>query len=154
MAVNVVVTGGGPAEVEAARAAASAWTAGHHAAGAKVEPFRPDTVVHAVYSNPEVAQVGNHGSADTRSLSYQRLLRSQLSDREGFIKLGHDEKQKITGAVAVGWLAADPWCCLRKCCILPVLRFEGKTWICLFSVSSEHLGVGGNLDLWESRCQR
>jgi dihydrolipoamide dehydrogenase len=89
------------------RAMTQAWTAGRHAAGAKVEPFRPDTVVHAVYSNPEVAQVGNPGRADTLSLSYQRLLRSQLSDCEGFIKLGHDEKQKITGAVAVGSLASD-----------------------------------------------
>ena len=72
MAVNVVVTGGGPAEVEAARAAASAWTAGCHAACAKIEPFRPDTLVHAMYSNPEASQAGNLGSPDTRSLSYQR----------------------------------------------------------------------------------
>jgi hypothetical protein len=50
--------------------------------------------------------------------------------------------------------AADPWCCLSKCCMLPMLRFEGKNRIYLFSVSSERLDAGCSLDPWESGCWR
>jgi dihydrolipoamide dehydrogenase len=40
------------------RAMAQAWVAGKHAAGADVPAFREETVIHAIYSEPQVAQVG------------------------------------------------------------------------------------------------
>ncbi len=89
------------------RAMAQAWIAGRHAAGVKVEEFLPETVVHAVYSCPEVAQVGSLSSVHKVTVPYEGLLKSRLSDRKGFIKLGYDEDRKITGAVAVGSFASD-----------------------------------------------
>jgi dihydrolipoamide dehydrogenase len=89
------------------RAMAQAWTAGRHAAGAEVKPFLPETIVHAVYSYPEVAQVGNLRSPHDVTVRYQRLLKSRLSGYQGFLKLAFDEDRKITGGVTVGPNAAD-----------------------------------------------
>jgi pyruvate/2-oxoglutarate dehydrogenase complex dihydrolipoamide dehydrogenase (E3) component len=92
------------------RAMAQAWVAGKHAAGATVVPFRADSVVHAIYSEPQVAQVGiveGDGLQRVR-VDYSEGLKLHLApNAEGFVTLAFDTSRRITGAVAVGMHAAD-----------------------------------------------
>lgn len=89
------------------RAMAQGWVARIHAAGGNVKPVLPEAVVHAVYSSPEVAQVGNLRSRNRVTVQYEGQLKSRFSDHQGLLKLAFDVDRRITGAVAIGPHAAD-----------------------------------------------
>lgn len=92
------------------RAMAQAWTAGKHAAGAETPPFHENTVVAAIYSEPQVAQVGQWDTeAATVTLPFAANLKATLSpDAEGFVKLAYNQESgALLGAVAIGSHAAD-----------------------------------------------
>lgn len=95
------------------KAMAQGWIAGQRATGGAVDAYRPETMIEAVYSDPQVAQVGlSHGDAgpvrEVR-MGYDALLKAALLDEtEGFIKLRADAGDgSLLGATAVGAHAAD-----------------------------------------------
>ncbi|NTU82440.1 MAG: NAD(P)/FAD-dependent oxidoreductase [Chloroflexales bacterium] len=102
---------GGP--MLANRAMAQAWVAGRHAAGQTVAPYRPESVVHAVYADPEVAQVGQvadlSGSIQTVRVPFAAGLKAHLvGDAGGWVELAFEPASGLVrGAVAVGRHAAD-----------------------------------------------
>jgi dihydrolipoamide dehydrogenase len=98
------------------RAMTQARVAGRHAAGADTLPFRPETVVHAIYSDPQVAQVGNMMDAESTRvrLPFAAVLKTHLipegesSTDGGFLELAYDKRNRaLLGGVAVGPHAAD-----------------------------------------------
>lgn len=92
------------------RAMSQARVAGRHAAGVSVAPFRADSVVQAIYSEPQVAQVGEiEGDGITVvRVDYSEGLKSHLmAQGKGFVALAFDRNHRITGGVAVGSQAAD-----------------------------------------------
>lgn len=102
---------GGP--MLANKAMVQARIAGRHASGAATQVFHPESVVHAIYSEPQVAQVGRlqneQGLLKTVQLPYESTLKAHLlPDGTGFIKLAFDLRdRKVTGALAAGFHAAD-----------------------------------------------
>ena len=97
---------GGP--MVANRATAMARVAGHHAAGAEVAPYNPDAVVAAVYSDPEVAQVGQLDGFGSKRVGYNAGLKAHLlGEPDGFVELVYDESGRVTGGLAVGSHAGD-----------------------------------------------
>jgi dihydrolipoamide dehydrogenase len=102
---------GGP--MLANRAMAQAWVAGRHAAGQMPAPYRPETVVHAVYADPEVAQVGlvadPQGSLQSVRVPFAAGLKTHLvDDTGGWVELAFEPASGLVrGAVAVGRHAAD-----------------------------------------------
>lgn len=89
------------------RAMAQAWVAGNHAAGAEIAPFRAESVVAAVYSAPQMAQVGTL-SGKIVTLDYGAGMKPHLAGQTtGFVKLAAGDDGVICGAVAVGDHAAD-----------------------------------------------
>lgn len=94
---------GGP--MLANKAVVQAWIAGRHAAGVDTAPYRPETVVSAIYSEPQAAQVGDwDDEARTIHLSYEAALKAHLAaEGEGFIELAYDpHDRRVLGAVAAG----------------------------------------------------
>ncbi|WP_420631447.1 dihydrolipoyl dehydrogenase family protein [Candidatus Leptofilum sp.] len=94
------------------RAMAMARVAGLHAAGAQVTPFNPSAVVAAVYSEPQVAQVGttyaDDGSIQTTRLGFGAVMKAHLlGETEGFVELAFDGERKVVGGTAVGPHAGD-----------------------------------------------
>ncbi|MCB0197881.1 MAG: NAD(P)/FAD-dependent oxidoreductase [Anaerolineae bacterium] len=99
------------------KAMAQGWIAGRHVAGASVAPYRSETVVEAVYTEPQVAQVGlskiearEAGHAvQVRHLDYGANLKAMLmDDTVGFVKLVADaDDGTVLGASAVGDHATD-----------------------------------------------
>lgn len=109
--VYAVGDAAGPPMV-ANRAMAMARVAGLHAAGANVAPYNPQTVVAAVYAEPQVAQVGTtsaeDGSIQTVRLGFGAAMKAHLlGDTEGFIELAFDGARKVVGGTAVGPHAGD-----------------------------------------------
>jgi pyruvate/2-oxoglutarate dehydrogenase complex dihydrolipoamide dehydrogenase (E3) component len=102
---------GGP--MLANKAIVQARIAGRHAAGALTQPFQPQSVVHAIYSEPQVAQVGqlrdDEGLMKRVKLPYANALKAHLlPEGTGFIKLAFNPlNRQIKGALAVGFHAAD-----------------------------------------------
>jgi len=102
---------GGP--MLANKAISQARVAGRHAVGMVTQPFQPESVVHAIYSEPQVAQVGQLQNGDgllkTVKLPYRRVLKAHLlADGAGFIKLAYNPlNREIKGALAAGFHAAD-----------------------------------------------
>lgn len=96
------------APMVANRAMAQAWVAGQHAAGASPTTFQPETVVAAIYTEPQVAQVGRLDGL-TVERSFQANLKARLLPHsEGFVKLAYDEENgRLLGGAAVGPHAAD-----------------------------------------------
>ena len=107
-----------------------AVAAGRHAAGAPSQPHRPDAIVHAVYTEPALAQVGEVGQAGdaggalrSQRVSFRDCLKPWLSEpgpatdpptnpstdsAEGFLTLFCDASTgAVRGAVAVGPGAPD-----------------------------------------------
>lgn len=94
------------------RAIVQGWVAGRHAAGKTPPAFRPQTVVGAIYTEPQVAQVGSLEPGDhvhTTRLPFTAGLKAHLlPEPEGFVKLAYDGRNgRLVGAVAVGPHAAD-----------------------------------------------
>lgn len=93
-------------------AMAEARVAGLHAAKANPVPYRPETVIHAIYTEPQVAQVGRLSAPDdsltTVRLSFEEVLKAHLMPGgNGFIELAFDSNRRVTGAAAAGPHAAD-----------------------------------------------
>lgn len=94
------------------RAMAMARVAGFHAAGVDVTPFNPSSVIAAIYSDPQVAQVGKveseSGHILTTRISYGNVLKTHfLPEADGFAELAYDHDRKVTGGLAVGPHAGD-----------------------------------------------
>jgi dihydrolipoamide dehydrogenase len=99
------------------KAMAQGWIAGRHAAGASADPYRSGTLVEAVYTDPQVAQVGlTEKRAQERGrpvrvlrLGYEALLKAALLDEtEGFVQLVADaEDGTLLGASAIGAHASN-----------------------------------------------
>ncbi len=94
------------------RGMAQGWMAGLHAAGQTPAPFREDTVMAAVYTEPQVAQIGRLTGAGLRTVQtpFATMLQGHLhrAEDESFFKLAYDEADgRIVGATAVGPHAAD-----------------------------------------------
>lgn len=102
---------GGP--MLANRALAQAWIAGRTAAELPAPGYCPHTVVSAVYTVPEIAQVGivsgGEGELQRVRAAYTASLKAYLSDEtEGWVELVFDAaNRQIRGGVAVGAHAAD-----------------------------------------------
>ncbi len=100
---------GGP--MLANRAMAQAWIAGRHAAGAVTPPFQPEAIIHAVYSAPEIAQVGMLASPEAQvvRVPLSRSLKLHLLDHaEGVLMVAyHPQKRHVLGALAAGYHAAE-----------------------------------------------
>ncbi|MCP5363752.1 MAG: NAD(P)/FAD-dependent oxidoreductase [Hyphomicrobiales bacterium] len=99
------------------RGQAQARIAARHAGGADTPPFRPDTIIEAVYTQPQLAQVGLTEADAAREKiavqihrgSYAAALKPHLSgDTAGFVKiLAAPGSSRILGAGAVGDRAAE-----------------------------------------------
>ncbi len=92
------------------RAMAQAWVAGQHAAGREPVTFAPETVIGAVYTEPQVAQAGrlSGDGVKTARVSFKVGMKAHLlPEGDGFVKLAYDENGKIVGGTAVGPHAAD-----------------------------------------------
>jgi dihydrolipoamide dehydrogenase len=99
------------------KALAQGWTAGRHAAGSPTPPLLPDAVVAAVYTSPQVAQVGmteEAARAQGRTVTVLRVDSSEflkpalVQETEGFVKLVADaEDGRLLGACAAGAHAGD-----------------------------------------------
>ncbi|MCA9970655.1 MAG: NAD(P)/FAD-dependent oxidoreductase, partial [Anaerolineales bacterium] len=99
---------GGP--MIANRAMAQARTAGLHAADVPAPVCPLETVIHAIYSDPQVAQVGTLTGPGVRvaSVPYAAGLKAHLApEAEGFVKLAADAAGRLVGGTAVGTHAAD-----------------------------------------------
>ncbi len=102
---------GGP--MLANRALAQAWIAGRTAADLPAPAYCPHTVVHAVYTAPEIAQVGlvNGGEHELQRARapLSTSLKAYLSDEtEGWVELLLDPaNRQIRGGIAVGAHAAE-----------------------------------------------
>ncbi|MDW8104898.1 MAG: NAD(P)/FAD-dependent oxidoreductase [Armatimonadota bacterium] len=96
---------------------AQAYVAVRHALGVPVPPFRPELVVEAVYTQPQVAQVGiTEAQAREQGLrvrvlqaQYAHNLKAQLlGETEGFVKVVVEEDTgRLLGGAAIGAHAAD-----------------------------------------------
>ncbi len=93
------------------KAMAQAWVAGQHAAGLTPALAPSETVIRAIYSEPQVAEVGQvHGAgiASAQAPFTAGLKAHLLPEGQGFVKIGYAVGDgRITGAVAVGPHAAD-----------------------------------------------
>ncbi len=74
------------------RAMAQAWVAGRQAAGGSAEPFASETVVAAIYTEPQVAQIGDLSgpSIKTVQVPYAEGMKGHLVAEDGFVKVGYD----------------------------------------------------------------
>lgn len=90
------------------KATAQAWIAGQHAAGGSPDPYRPETVIAAIYTEPQVAQVGSLAGSAVK-LPYAANMKAHLlPEGDGFVKLAYDgENGRILGGAAAGPHAAD-----------------------------------------------
>lgn len=92
------------------QAAAQARVAARHAAGLMPPPYRPETIIHAIYADPQVAQVGrtNAGDKSVRIPFTAALKAHLLVENEGYIELRYDAGTRaIQTGIAVGPHAAD-----------------------------------------------
>ncbi len=97
--------------MHANKAMAQGRVAALHALGLPVEPFNPDNVLLATYTEPQAAQVGQVGGMDiaTRRVSYAAALKPNLlHEAAGFVEISYrQEDGRLTGGLAVGPHAAD-----------------------------------------------
>ena len=99
------------------KAMAQGWTAGLHAAGAPAPAYDARTLIEAVYTDPEVAQIGSKEGGAARQDRGVRVLRlpNQMNlkaaltgETGGFVKLVIEaDGGVVLGASAVGAHAAD-----------------------------------------------
>jgi len=90
------------------KAQAQGRIAARHIAGAPAAPFDLTTLIQPVYTEPQVAQVGDvRGEMSTRVPFANSLKAHLLAEGDGFLALYCDEEGRVRGAVAVGPYAAD-----------------------------------------------
>jgi len=107
--VYAVGDAAGPPMV-ANRAMAQAWIAGQHAAGANPPAYRPDTVIAAIYTEPQAAQIGTMQGDDLQTVRvpFAAALKTHLQpEHDGFVELASDSEGRLVGGLAVGPHAAD-----------------------------------------------
>ena len=119
------------APMTANKAMAQGWTAGLHASGISSARFHPGQQIEAVYTHPQVAQVGLQQadaqdagvSAQEIRVELQQSLKSRvLEETQGFLTLVVDAQQgRVLGASAFGPHASD---LLAPVAI--VLKLEGR----------------------------
>jgi dihydrolipoamide dehydrogenase len=97
------------APMTANRAMAMAKVAARNALTEKQESVNENWIVEAVYTEPQVAQVGDvSGQFDVYRSDFSSTLKSHITkEHEGFIKICVDEKNVLVGASAIGPHAAD-----------------------------------------------
>jgi dihydrolipoamide dehydrogenase len=96
--------------MHANKAMAQGHIAGRHALGLPVEPFNPESVLLATYTEPQVAQVGQVEGMDieTRRVPYAAALKANLLGADGFVEISYrPEDRRLAGGLAVGPHAAD-----------------------------------------------
>jgi dihydrolipoamide dehydrogenase len=99
---------GGP--MVANKALLQARIAALHATENAVDHYSEGEIVRAVYSNPQVAQVGRLEGSDLRyvRLDFKRLLKTLLlSKPRGFLELAYLDNGQIAGAASAGDHAVD-----------------------------------------------
>jgi pyruvate/2-oxoglutarate dehydrogenase complex dihydrolipoamide dehydrogenase (E3) component len=99
------------------RGLAQARVAVRHAMGSPTQPFAPESVLEAVYTQPQLAQVGlteSQAAAVEQQVrvyraDYREALKPRLTaDRDGFVKLvAEADSGRIRGAAAFGSSAAE-----------------------------------------------
>jgi pyruvate/2-oxoglutarate dehydrogenase complex dihydrolipoamide dehydrogenase (E3) component len=90
------------------KAQAQGRIAARHLAGEEVTPFDLSTLIQPVYTEPQVAQVGDvSGERSVRAPFRQSLKSHLLSEGDGYLQLYYDKDGRVLGAVAVGPHAAD-----------------------------------------------
>ena len=90
------------------KAQAQGRIAARHLAGVPVMPFELSTLIQPVYTEPQVAQVGDVGGKTSTRVPFGQSLKSHLlAEGDGFLQLYYDEDGRVLGAVAVGPHAAD-----------------------------------------------
>lgn len=109
------------APISASRAAAEGWTAGRAAAGVEVPTLDHRTLVHACFTDPEIAKVGKLPAEAVRSGLATKVGTIALGDslkgamegvgidrhRPGLIRIALTEDDRIVGASAIGPRAAE-----------------------------------------------
>ena len=95
------------------QAMTQAWVTGRHAAGAPTPPYRPEAVVNAVFTEPQVAQVGVVGElahdAEMVRVPFTSSLKAHLlAEPEGFVQVHYSAQAgSVLGGFAFGPHAAD-----------------------------------------------
>jgi pyruvate/2-oxoglutarate dehydrogenase complex dihydrolipoamide dehydrogenase (E3) component len=93
------------------KAEAQARIAVRHCLGMETAPFTLRKIVRPVFTQPQVAQVGEMtapGTAIARAYYFESLKAHISGDRKGFLDLAYEEDGgRIRGAAAVGAHAAD-----------------------------------------------
>jgi dihydrolipoamide dehydrogenase len=90
------------------KAQAQGRIAVRHLAGKEVTPFDLSTLIQPVYTEPQVAQVGDVGGESSVRIPFAQSLKSHLlNEGDGFLQLYYDQDGRVLGAVAVGAHAAD-----------------------------------------------
>jgi dihydrolipoamide dehydrogenase len=93
------------------KALAQAWVAGQHAAGLRPTIAAPQTIIRAIYTEPQVAEVGQVTGAGLATVTspFTATLKAHLvPEGQGFVKIGYAVGNgRITGATVVGPHAAD-----------------------------------------------
>ena len=91
------------------KAQAQGRIAARKLAGRETAPFDERLVIQPVYTEPQVAQVGDVSGEVSLSVPFARSLKAHLlPDGEGLLQLYYDESDgRILGAAAVGPHAAD-----------------------------------------------
>ena len=91
------------------KAQAQGRIAARHLAGMETAPFEANLVIQPVYTEPQVAQVGDvSGEVKLRVPFAQSLKSYLLPEGQGFLQLYYDEEDlSILGATAIGPHAAD-----------------------------------------------
>ena len=92
------------------KAMTQARIAARRALGLPVRPFDPDRVLLAIYTEPQVAQIGQVAGVGivARRVDYAAGLKAHLEAASGFVTLTYDEEDgNLAGAVAVGPHAAE-----------------------------------------------
>jgi dihydrolipoamide dehydrogenase len=93
------------------RAVSQAWVAGRNAGGKGPVQLNSQSMIQAVYTDPQVAQVGTLQPGTKRvKLALKESLKAHLmaaGEPEGFLDLAVAEDGRIVGGVALGHHAAE-----------------------------------------------
>lgn len=102
---SIYVVGDASGEpMTANRAMAQGWIAGRHAAGVPVNPYNPHSSIAAVYTAPEVAQVGTFsGTVEIARVEVGASLKAHIQrETAGFVELAFNpDTGRIRGAAAL-----------------------------------------------------
>jgi dihydrolipoamide dehydrogenase len=118
---HIYLVGDASSPLSANISIAQGRVAGWHAAGLQVEPVRTDLAVMAIYTQPQIAMVGQisdrNGALQKVRVPFNACLRAHLLDLPGadqtihaescFVEIAYDPARRVTGALAVCPEAAE-----------------------------------------------